>query len=417
MGIKENLIMVDPSKECLKFLADRILDDGYRGIQISQHNRYNVDDVIVMLEEFYNLVGMNKMIIRNKDISLRPENSPDEIVYSNYTNNVVKRMGRGTQDTIRKNHFVDFHRMGFIERFDANSDRTDPYSKKQIKYVSLTEQGENLIKSKNDTFKKNLIYTKAINTLLLGLSNDLLDVILASSSNNLSIYEFMFFISFINKNLNGHCYSKSELINLMFEFRGMSKFQKNKVIDIVDNYCNPKNFKGNKKNKRDFHNWKNEAQQIFKLMDQTVLFELGLKKNKDLLYIRIGRDALFDDHAKLTRSKKVKEEYFINHHILEKKQGFELHHIIPLLSAKNKLEFSALDVWQNLVYIDAYTHAKISQTNSKNIILSFVSDDVCFSDNAKILPDIFCEKSINIEYDTANKAIMKDYNDKTIKSL
>jgi type IIS restriction enzyme R protein (MBOIIR) len=103
-------------------------------------------------------------------------------------------------------------------------------------------------------FKKNLIYTKAINTLLLGLSNDLLDVILASSSNNLSIYEFMFFISFINKNLNGHCYSKSELINLMFEFRGMSKFQKNKVIDIVDNYCNPKNFKGNKKNKRDFHN-------------------------------------------------------------------------------------------------------------------------------------------------------------------
>ena len=151
MGIKENLIMVDPSKECLKFLADRILDDGYRGIQISQHNRYNVDDVIVMLEEFYNLVGMNKMIIRNKDISLRPENTPDEIVYSNYTNNVVKRMGRGTQDTIRKNHFVDFHRMGFIERFDANSDRTDPYSKKQIKYVSLTEQGENLIKSKNDT--------------------------------------------------------------------------------------------------------------------------------------------------------------------------------------------------------------------------------------------------------------------------
>ena len=416
MSFKSDLMMIDPSKKCLEFLADRVLDVGYRGIQISQHNRYTVDEVIVILEEFYNLVGMNKMTIRNEDLSSRPSNTPDEAIYAVYTNNVVARMGRGTQDTIRKNHFVDFHRMGFIKRYDRDGYETNPYEKKSIRYVSLTQLGLDLVKNKNNTFQKNFIYTKAIDVLSHGLANDLLDVALADTSSNLSIYEFMFFISFIGKSLGGHCYSRSELTDYMFEFRSMSKFQKQAVIDIVDHYCDPNSFAGDKTNKRDFHNWKNEAQQIFMLMDQTVIFELGVGKYKDFLHVKVGSDALFDDVSKLNRSKKAKDEYFINHHI-SKKPGFELHHVIPLLLAKSKLEFDALDVWENLVYIDGYTHGKISQSNNKNIVLSFMSDDVRLSDNAGILPDIICKKIINIEYDVANKEIMENYNTHTIASL
>lgn len=416
MSFKNDLTLVDPSKKCLEFLADRVLDDGYRGIQISQHNRYTVDEVIVILEEFYKLVGTNRMTIRNEDLSSRPVNTPEEATYALYTSNVVAKMGRGTQDTIRKNHFVDFHRMGFIKRYDRDGHETNPYEKKGIRYVSLTQLGIDLINNKNNTFQKNFIYTKAIDVLSHGLANDLLDVALADPTSNLSLYEFMFFLSFIGKSLNGHYYSRSELTDYMLEFRSMSKFQKKAVIDIVANYCDPNSFAGNKTNKRDFHNWKNEAQQIFMLMDQTVIFEQGVGKYKEFLHVKVGSGALFDDTSKLNRSKKAKDEYFIHHHI-SKKSGFELHHVIPLLTARTKVEYAALDVWENLVYIDGYTHGKISQSNNKNIVLHFIREDVSLSDNAHILPDIFCKRFDNIEYDVANQSVMEQFNKNTLASL
>lgn len=416
MNLKNDLISIDPSKKCLEFLADRILDDGYRGMQISQHNRYDVDVVITLLEEFYNLVGMSKMTIRNEDLSSRPTNTPDEYVYAKYTNNVNLILGRCTQDSIRKNLFVDFHRMGLIRRFDRNGNETNPYEKKGIRYVSLTSMALELISNKNNTFQKNFIYTKNIDVLTHGLANDLLDVVLSNSNNRISIHEFMFFISYMGKSLNGHYYTRAEVTDFMIEYRSMSKFQQKAVVDIVLNYCNPKNFTGDKTNKRDYANWKNEAQQIFMLMDQTVLFERGVGLYSDYLYIRVGEGALYSNPSKLARSKKAKDEYFINHSI-SKKIGFELHHVIPLLIAKNQVEFDALDVWQNMVYIDGYTHGKISQTNNKNIKIEFDGNDIWLKDLSHILKDIKCIKNKNIEYAICNKSIMLKYNSDTINSL
>ncbi len=416
MSFKSDLMAIDPSKKCLEFLADRILDDGYRGMQISQHNRYNVDIVITLLEEFYNLVGLNRMVIRSEDLSSRPNNTPDEQIYAQYTTNVNYILGRCTQDSIRKNLFVDFHRMGLIKRFDINGIETNPYEKRKIRYVSLTDTAIDLIKNKNDTFQKKLIYTKAVDILTHGLANDLLEIVKSNSDNNISIYEFMFFISYMGKILNGHYYSRTELVDFMQEYRSMSKIQQNAVVDTVSEYCNPKNFSGDKTNKRDFGNWKNEAQQIFMLMDQTVLFEKGLEKYKDLLFIKIGKDALYKNPKKLARSKKAKDEYFINHNV-SKITGFELHHVIPLLIAKSREEFDALDVWQNMVYIDGYTHGKISQTNNKNIKMKFAGNDICLIDVAHIFNDIVCVKGKNVEYSILNKNKMLVYNEHTINSL
>ncbi|GAA9924024.1 hypothetical protein VN0847_01970 [Helicobacter pylori] len=35
------ITQLDPSKECLKFLANRIKSSDYRGLHLSQHNRYD----------------------------------------------------------------------------------------------------------------------------------------------------------------------------------------------------------------------------------------------------------------------------------------------------------------------------------------------------------------------------------------
>ncbi|WP_205426593.1 hypothetical protein [Helicobacter suis] len=41
------------------------------------------------------------------------------------------------------------------------------------------------------------------------------------------------------------------------------------------------------------------------------------------------------------------------------KSGFEL--IVPLALARDQNEFSVLDRWQNMILIDGYKHAQISQ--------------------------------------------------------
>ena len=40
MNILDKLKQLDPSKKALFFLAERLQNDNYRGIQLSQHNRY-----------------------------------------------------------------------------------------------------------------------------------------------------------------------------------------------------------------------------------------------------------------------------------------------------------------------------------------------------------------------------------------
>lgn len=410
MGIRESLAKIDPSKKCLSFLAERILDVNYRGIQLSQHNRYDVIFITTMLTEMYNLVGRNRMFIRTTDLSKRPYNYPEEKIYAQYVNNLCAKLERCTQDSVRKNFFVDLHRMGFIYRYNEHGYKIGPYERSRIKSVSLTPLGIELVNNSPDIFQRNLIYTKAIDTLTNGLADELLDVV--SINDKLTMTEFQFFMSFIDQKLNGHLYTKSELIDFVLEFRSMSGFQRQAVVDVVAAYCDPKKFGGNKLNKRDFHNWKNETQQIFMLLDQTVLFELRQEK----LVIRLGETSLFDDDTKLKRSLKEKEEYFKNHEV-KKQPGFELHHVIPLLTAKSKNEFAVLDVWENMVYIDGYTHSKITHTNNKNTNLSFMNDDIVLKDPAGVVGEIDCEKDTNVIYNTKNKIVMKEFNEQALNVI
>lgn len=405
MNLFNELTSIDPSKKCLEFLANRILSDNYRGLQLSQHNRYDVNIISTLLLEMYNIVGRNKMRIRTTDLSKRPSNTPEELVYAQYINNVVSKIGRGTQDSVRKNFFVDINRMGFIEKYDKNNILINPYEKKCVFSVCLSKKGLEFVNSLKDIFQRNLLYTKGIDELTNGIANEILDVV--SINNKLSIHEFMFFISFIGcaYENNGYVFSKSELTEYMLEYRKLSYHQRKAVVSIIEKYCNPDNYNGNKKIKRDFHNWKNETQQIFNLMNQTIFYE----KRKQELFIKLGSTALFEDETKLKRSLSQKQEYFKNHNV-SKQIGFELHHVIPLLSAKNRTEFQALDVWENMIYIDGYTHSKISHTKNKNTELHFVNDNVILKDSSKTIADILCENKTNILYDISKKDIMKKYN-------
>lgn len=404
---KEKLCSIDVSKSCFRFLADRIGDDGYRGIQCSQHNRYDIDFVYTIMDELYKIAGEEKLVIRTTDLHKRPANLPEEAAYAIYVDTLSRKLGRCTQDSVRKNLFVDLHRMGLLERFKPDGTPLAPYENGTKKYVRISKLGVDFIDKRHTLFERKLRYTRAVDTLTRGLADELLTVVDLDGS--ITATEFQFFFSFCGEALHDHRYTVSELVEFIKEFRRLSRYQQEYAVKLVKEYCDPKTFKGDKTQKRDFHNWLNETQQIFMLMSQTAYYEL----DGDELKIRVGKGTLYESKDKLIRSKAEKEEYF-KQHAVSKTKGFELHHIVPLCWAKTALEFATLDVWKNLIYIDGYKHAIISQNNNKHIKLGFVGKDITFRDFHN--DEVHCVHNQNVLYDTEHQDVMRLYNQDLLRS-
>ena len=101
----------------------------------------------------------------------------------------------------------------------------------------------------------------------------------------------------------------------------------------------------------------------------------------------------------MRRSQSQKQKYFENHNV-EKKAGFELHHVVSLFMAKNRNQYSDLDVWQNMIYIDAFTHSRLHDTSRTYFRIKFDGDDLLLNDivEAKKNEPIHCQIDTNIIY-------------------
>ncbi len=104
---------------------------------------------------------------------------------------------------MRKNLFVDLHRMGLIERYNKHKEPTDPFSRQNVKYVSLSNQGLKLIKAKN-ILDKYFIFSKGIDSLLGGYIDTILDILRDKEYeiDKISIYEYMFLFPLLGWNMN-----------------------------------------------------------------------------------------------------------------------------------------------------------------------------------------------------------------------
>jgi hypothetical protein len=405
------VIMIDPSSKSLKFLSKRILLNNYRGIQISQHNRYTYDQVIGMLRIMFNLVGHSKMQIRTTDLSKRPNNISGEEIYAEYTREVNQVYGKSTQDSIRKNLFVDFHRMGLIDRFSPKGEKLLPYERKPVKFVKLTELGLQIIRTGLSELQQYMLFTRAIDTLLSGFASDILDIMLEIDT--LSINEMQYFVSFLYQDFYGQIVMKEEIIQLIRDYRTLSRYQRHSLDEVLKELCDPKKFFGDKTSKRDYHNWINESQQIFMILGMTAYYEYNSYNRT--IKIRVDENSLFEDVSKLKRSTTEKYKYFDNHNV-EKSPGFELHHIVPLSWARSKEEFYILDKWENLIYIDGFTHAKITQNGNRNVILNIIRDtyDIEFEDFDSYL--IYCQYDTNAKYNIDLSQKMLDKNSMLLQS-
>jgi hypothetical protein len=135
------------------------------------------------------------------------------------------------------------------------------------------------------------------------------------------------------------------------------------------------------------------------------------------LVLRTGKDSFegIQTQKRLDRSLNEKYQYFVNHKIKTKISGFELHHVVPLAWSESQNHFKLLDKWQNMVYIDAFSHAKITQNKNRNVVMDFDNDNMTLSDYSKNC--VYLKKDENLAYDSSKSTKLKDYNLDLLKTV
>ena len=312
-----------------------------------------------------------------------------------FVNSVRKKIGIGSVDAMRKNLFPDFHRMGLINRYNKDEDVLDPYDQNSTKkYVALTDMGLKFIESDN-TLDRHYIFSKGINGLLEGRIDILLNIFNTPEYEirSISSYEYMFFVSAIGTD-EEFALTIQKAVNMVRTYRSLTHTQRRSVINALKDTLKPM-LNIPKPLQRDFHNWHNKIQQIYHLLKQTIYFDVD-----DGCLVPIYDE---DSESRLNRSISQKSQYFERHRV-QKQYGFELHHVVPLSYSECKNHFKLLDVWENMVYIDGFTHAKITQKRSKNIIMKSVGNDLELLDYQG--NKITLTYDTRVKYHTQNQPVM-----------
>ena len=401
----KQILDIQSNNQFLHYIVDRVQRDNYRGIQISEHNRYTLDQLIEILKAMHQEVGAGFLSVPLGDISddtVRDSAKNQHPQYDNVVGTIKEQIGKTTHNSLKKNLFVDFARMGFIDRFDKNKNYLDPYQRGHIHYVKLTEQGIKIIQEKNIN-NKYALFAEGLDMLMEYMMTDIVDIIYGSDyiDEYLTYAEFQYILSDITK-------SGTEKIQLLNAYRDLKKHQRNKVDVLLQEYCNPKNFQGTKKDKRDYHNWKNETQQIMHLLQYTLLFNVRVEEKRFALNRgQQGQSTIFPKK----RRQGVKDDYF-QHHNIKQKEEFHLHHIIPFGSIRNQKEFLMIDHYKNLIYLERKTHREIRRGH---LLLSIQDKLVSFKDIYQQLDSVKALNGTTTLYKDALAEQMVQYNKKLLK--
>jgi hypothetical protein len=168
--MKVNLQAFAPGNKALIYLEKRISDPNYRGDVSSQHNRWTFDDLVFILNKMKKYKGDRSLLrIRTTDRSRRATNTPDEFDFAMFCEEVKNELGKGTQDAMRKNYFPDWHRAGWLERYDKNKNLIEPYGRTSIAYVKLSDEGLKLISQRSTRTDKYFIFSKGLDIMYGGI--------------------------------------------------------------------------------------------------------------------------------------------------------------------------------------------------------------------------------------------------------
>lgn len=409
----KKLTGIQPALGCLEFLYHRILRDDYRGTHKLQHYRWNSKYIKLVLKNLKEFSDENGFLYHTKgDIYDDYIYKNDEIPFAEFLRALNfdlmnEGVGSTTDMVVRKIIFVNLQRMGFVERYSKNKELCKIGTRGQYRFVRITKSGLDFVNA-TSLFEEQKILGIALDAVFDGLVQDILELLTFFDEKQrfLSIDEMTFFVSYLGKIYNEKILTKEKIVEFILEFRQLGARQ-NVVVDLVNDFCNPNNFSGTKTDKRDLHNWKNEAQTLFDSLDLMSYFEFDRNRKKLFLRTQIeGKKVVFK------RSQKIKQEYFENHAVKED-DIFELHHIVPFYFAKNIEAVKIIDAWQNLIYIDANSHKRLTRKSGRNAIrLNFNGKDVVLDNFLGF--DLCLKFEENAKYNPNLQNVMREYNRKLL---
>ncbi len=401
----DSIKQIDHNNSFLPYIVDRILSDDYRGYQCSQHNRLTYDYFKIVILSIYEITGKERFRIHVGDDDGEKQIGAEK--YYKIVDLIKKSCNKGTINSIKKNTFPDIARMGFLCRYnkkdvliDENSGRTNVYS------VQLSEKGIEFAEQKME-FDRRKYFTEGIDNITKNTASELVELLSTDDYvSQINILEYMYIISDKRAEI-----SFKDKLEYLSEYRRLTDVQKKNLTKLLQEFCNPDDTRkiGNKTDMRDYHNWKNESQQIFGLLANTVYF----KVLDDTLVMNDNKDyGLFAQTAKRKQSPKAK--YFESNGI-NKCIGYELHHIIPFSKANTQKDAEFLDDERNLIYLEKSKHLEFTSSNNVNICVSYNKPIISFLevDNR--------DRIINVNTETQEALLseefipqMKEYNKKLL---
>ncbi|MBE6694179.1 MAG: hypothetical protein E7589_05395 [Ruminococcaceae bacterium] len=348
----------------VKYIANRVASNEYRGVQCSQHNRLTFEYFSRLISVIYNVAGTSVFKIHVGDDF--GDRQPQAKTYYEIVDGIKLATGKGTVNSVKKNTFPDIARMGFLNRYDKNGVKIiENGSRTSVYSVGLSALGCRFAQA--TPFEKIKLFTDGIDILTKNTASELVEILYLNDFgvDSIDLLEFMYIFSDDRDGI-----TTNDKLRLLLEYRRLSASDKEKINNNLKLFCNPENRKDydNKLLLRDYSNWKNESQQIYGLLANSTYFKV--EKNK--LILNTGNYGLFDVAA--NRGAKAKSEYFKAHGITKTK-GYDLHHIVPFSKAQNKSDAVYIDDFKNLIYLKDAKHDEFTIAGSKHVIMKYTQNN------------------------------------------
>lgn len=346
-------------KDVEKYLKSRITRDDYRGVHLAQHNRLPEDKLVALLKAVHDAVGEREFEIPPGDEPF-PSRSHDPKAarkvsgfkdYYLILDNIAFCPDRGvsaTFNSLKKNHFPNFHGMGLLIRSDDG--RLGKLSKLAIEIIDA-----------GPSRRRNVLIGQAMERLIgQSFADDLHELL--RKIDQLNVWEMMLFISDTSTSIE-------DRERLVKNYRRMRAIQRLELHEHIQAICEPTMSHSDKVSRRDWHNWWNQAKQIVSMLAFVPGF---MVVDEDHLMLVGGPGLPFFERV---RSAQVKREA-LEWHNLSPREGWELHHIYPIEYATSANELSLLDSKENLLFIPATRHRQIPNRKNRSVQFAFNSQHV-----------------------------------------
>jgi len=347
-----------------KYLHNRIRRSDYRGIHLAQHNRLPEDKLVAILDSIRVAVGNDEFDIPPGD-EPNPGRSHNPAAkrkvpgfgdYYNILDNIANCGVAGvsaTFNSLKKNHFPNFEGMGLLQRRDSGR-------------VGHLTEAANKILDAGSSRQRTILVGKAMERLIgPDFANVLHDLL--RNLDQLNVWEVMLIVS------DTHL-GAAQKESYVRQYRRLRAVKRLQLHEDIESLCEP-TMRLSKVDRRDWHNWWNEAKQIVTMLAYVPGFVVLQEEH---VMLAGGAGIPIFDRA---RSAQVKREA-MEWHGLVPVAGWELHHIFPIEYATSAADMALIDAKENLLYIPAARHREIPRNRNRSVQFEFDSRRVRLSNPA-----------------------------------